>query len=114
MYFKSSTTINIKHIYSLLTNFCGQDVFLMRIKGRSKATRNYGNLSFMEEIFLVRPDKSIRRAQSVRSISNSLVQRISKSLFESLSMQNSNYAVIINKQLGYTYPYPTKRDCILA
>ena len=29
-------------------------------------------------------------------------------------MQNSNYAVIITEQLGYTYPNPTKRDCILA
>ena len=89
MYSKSWTTINIKHIYSLLTNLCGQDVYLMWIKGRSKAARNYGNLSFMEEAFLVRPDKSMRRAQSERSISTSLVQRISKSLFESLSMQNS-------------------------
>ena len=26
MYSKSSTTINIKHIYSLLTNLCDQDV----------------------------------------------------------------------------------------
>ena len=68
----------------------------------------------MEETFKMRPDKSIRREQSERSISNSLVQRISKSLFESLSMQNSNYAVIITEQLGYTYPYPTKIDCILA
>ena len=68
----------------------------------------------MEETLLVRPDKSIRRAQSERSISSSLVQRISKSLFEFLSMQNSNYAVIITKQLGYKYPYPAKRDCILA
>ena len=30
-------------------------------------------------------------------------------------MQNSNYAVIFTtEQLGYTYPYPAKRDCILA
>ena len=29
-------------------------------------------------------------------------------------MQNSNYAVIISKQLGYAYPYPAKHDCILA
>ena len=89
-------------------------MYLMRIKGRPKAARNYGNLSFMEESFLVRPGKSIRMAQSERSISIILVQRISKSLFESLSMQNSNYAVIITKQLGYTYPYPAKRDFILA
>ena len=32
--------INIKHIYSLLPNLCGEDVYLMRIKGRSKAARN--------------------------------------------------------------------------
>ena len=50
----------------------------MKIKGRPKAARNEGSLSFMEETFLVRPDKPIRRAQSERSISNSLVQRISK------------------------------------
>ena len=68
----------------------------------------------MKETFLVRPDKSIRRAQSERSISNSLVKRFSKSLFQSLSMQNSNYAVIIAEQLGFTYPYPVERDCILA
>ena len=55
----------------------------------------------MEETFFLRPDKSMRRAQSERSISNSLVQRMSKSLFETLSMQNSNYAVIITGQLGY-------------
>ena len=29
-------------------------------------------------------------------------------------MQNSNYAAIITEQLGYTYPYPAKHDCILA
>ena len=68
----------------------------------------------MEETFLVIPDEEIRRAQSKRSIFNSLVQRISKSLFESLSMQNSNYAVIVTEQLGYTYPYPAKRDCIFT
>ena len=33
MYSTSSTTLNIKHIYSLLTNLCDQDVYLMRIKG---------------------------------------------------------------------------------
>ena len=101
MYPKSSTTINIKHIYLLLTNLSGRDVYLMRIKGRLKAGRNYGNLSFLEETFLVRPDQSIRRAKLERRISNSHVQWISKSLFESLSMQNSNYAVIITEQLGY-------------
>ena len=42
-----------------------------------------------------------------------MVQRISKSLFESLSMQNSNYAVIIT-ELGYTYPHLAKRDCSFA
>ena len=31
MYSKSSIAINMKHIYSLLTNLCGQDVYLMRI-----------------------------------------------------------------------------------
>ena len=56
----------------------------------------------MEETFLVRPDKDIRKVQSERSISNSLVQRISKSLHESLSMQNSNYGVITTGQLGYS------------
>ena len=40
MYSNSSTTINIKHIYSLLTNLCDQDVYLMRIKGWLKAARN--------------------------------------------------------------------------
>ena len=89
-------------------------MYLMRIKGRQKAARNLGNLSFMEEKFLVRPEKYIRRAQSKRSISNSLVQLISKSLFESLFMQNSNYAVIFTEQLGYRYPYLPKPDCVLA
>ena len=37
MYSKSSTTINIKHILSLLTNLYGQYVYIMRIKGRPKA-----------------------------------------------------------------------------
>ena len=68
----------------------------------------------MEETFLVRLDKSIRRAQTERGISYFLVQWFSKSLYESLSMQNSNFAVIITEQLGYTYPYPAKRDYILA
>ena len=27
-------------------------------------------------------------------------------------MQNSSYAVIITKHLGYAYPYPAMRDCI--
>ena len=40
MYSKSSTIINIKHIYSLLTNSCDQNVYLMRIKGWLKAARN--------------------------------------------------------------------------
>ena len=29
-------------------------------------------------------------------------------------MQDSNDAVIITEQLGYTYPYPPKPDCVLA
>ena len=40
MYSKSSRTINIKHIYTLFTNLCDQDVYLMRIKGWPKAARN--------------------------------------------------------------------------
>ena len=54
----------------------------MKIKGRPKAARNEGRLSFMEETILIRPDKSIKRAQSEQSISISLEQRISKSLFD--------------------------------
>ena len=114
MYSKSSTTINIKHTYSLLTNLCGKDVYLMRIKGRPKAARNLGSLSFLEETFLARPDKSIRAAQSERRISNFFGTTDFKSLFESLYMQNSNYAVITTEQLGYRYPHPAKRECILA
>ena len=29
-------------------------------------------------------------------------------------MQNSNYAIIITEQLGFTYSYHAKRDCIFA
>ena len=29
-------------------------------------------------------------------------------------MQNSNYAVIITEQPGFTYRYPPKSDCVLA
>ena len=29
-------------------------------------------------------------------------------------MQNSNYAVIVTEQMGYTYSYPAKCDCIVA
>ena len=29
-------------------------------------------------------------------------------------MQNSNYAAIITEQLGFMYPFPAKRDCMLA
>ena len=38
----------------------------MRTKGRPKVGRNWGSLSFMEETFLVRSDKWIRRAQPER------------------------------------------------
>ena len=42
-----------------MTILCGQDVYLMRIKGRPKAARNLGSLSFMEGRFLVRPDSKL-------------------------------------------------------
>ena len=67
-----SNLLQQENMLRILTNLCGPCVYLMKMKGRPKAGRNLGCLSFMEEKFLERPHKSTTRPLLERRTSNSL------------------------------------------
>ena len=78
-------------------------------KMRPNATRIRDSLLIMEETFLTRPHKPIRKALSDRDTSCSLLQRISTSWLESIVMQYSNCAVVKPERSGCSFKFCIKK-----